>query len=77
MATKEVLQEALIALTNNGVKTDYNSQDKTQLLNLIDQYEQASMPFSPAEYPNSIRQDLIEDLRAKINYHEASHHQNA
>jgi hypothetical protein len=66
IATKEVLQEALIALTENGVKTDFNTEDKNHILNLINQYEQAAMPFSPAEYPMSSRKRLVEDLRAKL-----------
>jgi hypothetical protein len=66
IATKEVLQEALITLTNNGSKVDFNHEDKTQLLNLIKQYEKAAMPFSPPEYPNSSRKRLVEDLRAKF-----------
>jgi len=66
IATKEVLQEALIALTDNGVKTDYNNEAKHHILNLIHQYEQAAMPFSPAEYANSSRKRLVEDLQAKL-----------
>ncbi|GAC20375.1 DUF6058 family natural product biosynthesis protein [Paraglaciecola arctica] len=66
IATKEVLQEALITLTQNGVKTDFNMEEKNHILNLIDQYEQAAMPFSPVEYPTSSRKRLVEDLRAKL-----------
>lgn len=66
IATKEVLQEALITLTHNGAKVEFNNEDKNQLLKLIKQYEQAAMPFSPAEYPNSSRKRLVEDLRAKL-----------
>jgi hypothetical protein len=68
IATKEVLQEVLMTLTNNGSKTDHNNEDKNFILDLIKQYEQAAMPFSPAEFPNSSRKRLVEDLRAKLVY---------
>lgn len=65
---KEVLQEALITLSNNGLRTDYSIEEKNHILNLINQYERAAMPFSPAEYPNSSRKRLVEDLREKLVY---------
>ena len=33
---------------------------------LIDQYAQASMPFSPLEYARSSRKRLVDDLREKL-----------
>lgn len=66
IATKEVLQEALITLTDNGQKIKYNSAEKNRVLSLIDQYEQAAMPFSPLEYPISSRKRLVEELRAQL-----------
>jgi hypothetical protein len=67
IATKEVLQEALIFLTDNGLKTNFSQAEKHHVLNLVDQYEQAAMPFSSIEYPISSRKRLVEDLRAKLN----------
>lgn len=66
IATKEVLQEALITLTDNGLKNDFDKKATKHILYLIEQYEQAAMPFSPIEYPNSSRKRLVEDLRAKL-----------
>lgn len=66
IAHKEVLQEALIYLTDNGAKADYSAEEKQRVLGLIDQYERAAMPFSPVEYPLSSRKWLVEDLRRKL-----------
>jgi hypothetical protein len=66
IATKEILQEALITLTNNRQDTDLGENEKEHLLSLIEQYAAAAMPFSPLEYPNSSRKRLVEDLRATL-----------
>jgi hypothetical protein len=66
IALKEILQEALITITNNGQKTHFTRDQKTHILDLIKQYAEAAMPFSPIEYPNSSRKRLAEDLRAKL-----------
>lgn len=66
IARKEVLQEALTKLSDNGSKGDFPAEDKYRVLELIDQYAQAAMPFSPLEYPRSSRKRLVEDLRAKL-----------
>jgi hypothetical protein len=62
---KEILQEKLTTLTDNGEQYADISIGKEALLLLIDKYEEASMPFSPIEYPMSSRKRLVTDLRLK------------
>lgn len=66
IATKEVLQEKLVQLSDNGSKTSYTAQELALLPALIDAYAAAAMPFSPVEYVKSSRKRLVEDLRAKL-----------
>ncbi len=66
IARKEVLQEALIDLTDDGSRADYSTEEKRRILGLIDRYALAAMPFSPVEYPLSSRKRLVEDLRRKL-----------
>jgi hypothetical protein len=65
IARKEILQEKLTALTDNGEQHENMTISKEVLLLLIDQYEASSMPFSPVEYPISSRKRLVYDLRLK------------
>ena len=67
IARKEVLQEQLTAWTENGTKHAFAKDDLPALMQLIDAYEAASMPFSPIEYPRSSRKRLVDDLRARLN----------
>jgi hypothetical protein len=67
IARKEVLQEQLTAWTENGAKHAFAAADLPALMQLIDAYEAASMPFSPIEYPRSSRKRLVDDLRARLN----------
>jgi hypothetical protein len=66
IARKEILQEKLSALTANGEHAGGLAISKNGLRQLIDAYEEASMPFSPVEYPISSRKRLIDDLRKKL-----------
>lgn len=66
IALKEVLQEALATLSENGSKADFPPAQRRHVLDLIDRYAKAAMPFSPLEYPSSSRKRLVEDLRAKL-----------
>ncbi len=66
IAYKEVLQEKLTQLSENGGKAAFPSQQLPAMRELIDAYAAASMPFSPVEYPLSSRKRLVEDLRAKL-----------
>jgi Family of unknown function (DUF6058) len=66
IARKEILQEKLSALSENGSKTHYSQAEKPILLALIDEYAAASMPFSPIEYPRSSRKRLVDDLKTRI-----------
>jgi hypothetical protein len=66
IARKEVLQETLSRLTDNGVKSDFIESERVLVLSLIEQYAQAAMPFSPPEYPRSSRKRLVEDLLVKL-----------
>jgi hypothetical protein len=62
---KEILQEKLIALTDNGAKAACAELQADELSHLIDDYDAAAMPFAPAEYPRSSRKRLVDDLRVK------------
>lgn len=63
---KEMLQEKLTALTANGSKPSPENFNKAALLQLIDDYANSAMPFSPAEYARSSRKRLVEDLRQQL-----------
>lgn len=66
IAYKEVLQEKLTQLSENGSKIAYPAQHLPQMHELIDAYAAAAMPFSPIEYPRSSRKRLVENLRANL-----------
>jgi hypothetical protein len=66
IARKEVLQEKLIALTDNGAKLRFTPDDVRQLAPLIADYAAATMPFSPFDYPLSSRKRLVDDLVSRI-----------
>lgn len=66
IAYKEVLQEKLTQISDNGSKTVFSPQLAQATNELIDAYAAASMPFSPVEYSSSSRKRLVEDLRINI-----------
>lgn len=66
IATKEVLQEKLSAMTSNGTEVPDDRIAQEELKELIDQYASAAMPFSPIEYPRSSRKRLVDDLRSRL-----------
>lgn len=66
IARKEVLQEKLTALTENGRNPSPAGVAKSALLQLIDDYASSAMPFSPAEYARSSRKRLVDDLRPRV-----------
>jgi len=66
IAHKEVLQEKLVQLSENGSKARYAPQQEQDMHALIDAYAAAAMPFSPIEYPLSSRKRLVEDLRTNM-----------
>jgi Family of unknown function (DUF6058) len=66
IATKETLQEKLNALSESGAKESFTETEAEKMLELIDAYSQAAMPFSPIEYLISSRKRLVDDLRARI-----------
>lgn len=66
IARKEILQEKLMALSDNGTRERFDASERRQLLRLIGAYARASMPFSPVEYPRSRRKRLVDDLRARL-----------
>lgn len=66
IARKEVLQEVIVELTENGSKRKYSPSSKVRVMELIDQYSSAAIPFSPPEYPNSSRRRLVDDLKKII-----------
>ncbi|WP_206486102.1 DUF6058 family natural product biosynthesis protein [Thalassotalea sp. G2M2-11] len=63
---KEMLQEKLIAITDNGNVSSPVGTSKDALLQLIDDYAASAMPFSPAEYERSSRKRLVDDLRSVV-----------
>lgn len=64
IARKEAMQERLTELCNSGAAMDAARRD--EVARLIDDYDRAAMPFSPAEYPRSSRKRLVEDLRVRL-----------
>ena len=66
IARKEMLQEKLSALTENGSNPFPAGVSQKDLLDLIDGYANAAMPFSPAEYERSSRRRLVDDLRPRV-----------
>ena len=66
IAYKEVLQEKLTHVSENGQRSSYPAEELVALLELISAYAKAAMPFSPIEYPRSSRKRLVEDLRARL-----------
>lgn len=66
IAYKEVLQEKLTQISDNGSKTVFSPQLAQATHELIDAYAAAAMPFSPIEYSSSSRKRLVENLRANI-----------
>jgi hypothetical protein len=65
-ARKEILQEKLVAITENGSKSEFATADRNAVVSLINDYAAASMPFSPMEYPRSSRKRLVDDLRGRL-----------
>ena len=63
IAKKEFLQDKLVALTRNGTETEPAGIRRSELLKLVDDYANAAMPFSPAEYDRSSRKRLVDDFR--------------
>lgn len=66
IARKEVLQEKLVWLSDDGARSEFRSAEAQEILDLIDAFAEATMPFSPVEYNISSRKRLVEDLRAAI-----------
>lgn len=63
---KEMLQEKLTALTDNGANPFPAGIQPEDLLQLIDDYAHSSMEFSPAEYERSSRKRLVDALRPMV-----------
>lgn len=66
IACKEVLQEKLTQLSQDGSRTAFSPDEARLLLALVDAYAVAAMPFSPVEYARSSRKRLVEDLRPHL-----------
>lgn len=66
IARKEMLQEYLAMITDNGRISSPEGISKDSLIRLIEQYADAAMPFSPAEFERSSRKRLVDDLLDKI-----------
>ncbi len=66
IANKEILQEKLSALSENGHKAEFTEAEIEIILPLISSYADAAMPFSPIEFSISSRKRLVDDLRARL-----------
>lgn len=66
IARKEILQEKLTVLSQNGQGSGYSEEEAQTLLELIDDYAASSMSFSPAEYARTSRKRLVDDLRLRL-----------
>jgi hypothetical protein len=66
IAYKEVLQEKLTQLSENGKKTRYPAQELPGMRALIADYAAAAMPFSPVEYALCSRKRLVQDLLEQL-----------
>jgi hypothetical protein len=66
IARKEIVQEKLSMLSENGAKKSFTRSEAEMLLELIDEYAMRCMPFSPIEYPLSSRRRLVSDLRPRV-----------
>ena len=66
ISRKEIFQEKLTHLTKNGSIANPDEMSRDELLELIDAYAKAAMPFSPAERPLSSRRRLVDDLRPVV-----------
>lgn len=66
IAEKEILQEKLIAVSQNGARADYDESEVGMLLDLIARYEKAAMPFTALEFPRSSRYRLVDQLRLRL-----------
>lgn len=66
IAEKEILQEKLIAVSQNGARADYDESEVSMLSDLIARYEKAAMPFTALEFPRSSRYRLVDQLRLRL-----------
>ncbi len=66
IAHEGVLQEKLVALSENGKKVVYPAQQARAMQELIAACAAAAMPFAPVDYPVSSRKRLLEDVRANM-----------
>lgn len=64
---KEIVQEKLAALSDNGKRLHYDIEERASLLELIEEYATIAMPFSPLEYPKSSRKRLVDDVLKILN----------
>lgn len=64
IARKSVLQQKLNQISDNGSRKDYSESETQSVLDLVDAYAEASMPFSPVEYHLSSRKRLVDEIRA-------------
>jgi hypothetical protein len=66
LAQQQVLEEKLLALTQNGLRTQYTAIEAHKVLMALDQFQEASMPFPPIDGGPGSRQRLVQDLRLRI-----------
>jgi hypothetical protein len=66
IARKEVVQEKITVLSENGTKSSFTIAEARSLLPLIEEYAAISMPFSPVEYARSSRKLLVDNLLVAI-----------
>lgn len=66
IAQKEILQEKLSVLSEQGAKLHFSAAEKAEVLQLIEEFAAVSMPFSPIEYHRSSRKRFVEDLHNRL-----------
>ncbi len=66
IVSKEILQEKLAHLTDNGNKEKFSVAEARELLPVVDAFAEAAMWFSPAEYPRCSRKRLVDDMRPRL-----------
>jgi hypothetical protein len=66
IARQQVLEEKLLALTEDGMREHYTATQAHDVLIVLEQYTEASMPFSPIDEGETSRKRLVAALRLRI-----------
>jgi hypothetical protein len=69
IARKQVAQLRLARLANDGHRSAFSQVEVAKLREAMAEYDAAAMPFSPANYPQSSRKRLVDDVLAFLRSH--------